>query len=341
MPSPPTTSAGGPKGFDVIQATLHEQEIRRAIGAPGDGDRDVEGVATLDMIEDRSLFFVNAREIPDALRESLAARRGCIAIVRKGFTLDSDCVVIESSDPRAAISRVMEFIRAERRQPPLVAVRAIAPSAVISPLAVIEGDVEIGDDVLIEPFCMIGPDVRIGRGSIIRSGVRLHPRVTIGEESVIHANSVLGHDGYGFVRDDEGNKTRMPHLGGVIVGAHVAIGPLASVAAGTIVPTIIEDYAKLGDYVCVGHNVRIEKNVSLTAHIILAGHSVIATEAWVGVNASIGEGRRVGAHTLVGMDVSVQNDLPDHSIARAPRPDVKPRPDDDDPMGIGFAGRRP
>lgn len=322
----------------MIRATLHEQDIRRAIGAPGDGDRVVDGVATLDTVEDRCLFFVNDKVVPDAVRDSLATRRGCIAIARKGFTLGSDCVVIESSDPRAAISRVLGFIRAERRQLPLVTTRTIAPSAIISPLAVIEGDVEIGDDVLIEPFCMIGPDVRIGRGSIIRSGVRLHPRVTIGEESVIHANSVLGHDGYGFVRE-EGNKTRMPHLGGVIIGAHVAIGPLASVAAGTIVPTIVEDYAKLGDYVCVGHNVRIGRNASLTAHIILAGHSVIAAEAWVGVNASIGEGRRVGAHALVGMDVSVQSDLPDHTIARAPRPDVQPRPDDDDLMGIGFAGR--
>jgi UDP-3-O-[3-hydroxymyristoyl] glucosamine N-acyltransferase len=323
----------------MIRATLHEQEIRRAIGAPGDGDRVVDGVATLDTAEDRCLVFLNDKVVPDAVRDSLARRRGCIAIARKGFAPGGDCVVIESSDPRAAISRVLEFIRAEHRQLPLVTVSAIAPSAIISPLAVIEGDVEIGDDVLIEPFCMIGPDVRIGRGSIIRSGVRLHPRVTIGEESVIHANSVLGHDGYGFVRDEEGNKTRMAHLGGVIIGAHVAIGPLASVAAGTIVPTVVEDYAKLGDYVCVGHNVRIGRNASLTAHIILAGHSVIAAEAWVGVNASIGEGRRVGAHALVGMDVSVQSDVPDHAIARAPRPDVKPRPDDDDPLGIGFAGR--
>jgi UDP-3-O-[3-hydroxymyristoyl] glucosamine N-acyltransferase len=323
----------------VLLATLQEQEIRRAIGAPGDGDRVVDGVATLDTVEDRCLFFVN-ENVPDGVRAYLAARSGCIAIARKGFTLDSDCVVIESADPRAAISRVLGLIRAERRQPPLVAARVIAPSAVVSPLAVIEDNVEIGEGVLIEPFCMIGPDVKIGRGSIIRSGVRLHPRVTIGEESVIHANSVLGHDGYGFVRDEQGNKTRIPHLGGVIIGSHVALGPLASVAAGTIEPTIVEDYAKLGDYVCVGHNARIGRNASLTAQIILGGHSVIEDEVWVGLNATIGEGRRVGAHALVGMDVSVQTDLPANTITRSPRPDVKPRPDDDDLTAIGFSGRR-
>ena len=323
----------------MLRATLHEQEIRRAIGAPGIGDRVVDGVATLDTVEDRSLFFVNMI-VPDAVRASLAARRGCIAIARKGFRLDSDCVVIESPDPRAAISSVLGLIRAENRQQPLVAARAIAPSAVVSPLAVIEGDVEIGEDVLIEPFCVIGPDVRIGRASIIRSGVRLHPRVTIGEESVIHANTVVGHDGYGFVRDERGNKTRIPHLGGVVIGSHVALGPLASVAAGTIVPTVVEDYAKLGDYVCVGHNARVGRNVSLTAQIILGGHSVVETETWVGLNATIGEGRRVGAHSLVGMDVSVQTDLPENTIARAPQPDLEPRPDDDDLRAIGFSGRK-
>ena len=322
----------------MLRATLPEQDIRRAIGVPGDGDRVVNGVATLDTVEDGCLFFVNVN-VSDAVCASLAARRGCIAIARKGFRLDGDCVVIESSDPRAAISSVLGLIRAERRQQPLVAERAIAPTANVSPLAVIEGNVEIGDGVIVEPFCVIGPEVRIGRGSIIRSGVRLHPGVTIGEETVIHANSVVGHDGYGFVRDEQGNKTRMPHLGGVIIGSHVALGPLASVAAGTIVPTIIEDYAKLGDYVCVGHNARVGKNASLTAQIILGGHSVVEAEAWVGLNATIGEGRRVGAHALVGMDASVQKDLPEKTITRAPQPDVKPRPDDDDLNAIGFSGR--
>ena len=323
----------------MLRATLHEQEIRRVIGVPGDGDRVVDGVATLDTAEDRSLLFVNM-QLSEELRASLAARHSCIIIARKGFTLDGDCVILEAPDPRAAISMVLGLIRSEGRQAPMVATRSIAPSARISPLAVLEGDVEIGDEVVIEPFCVIGPDVRIGRGSIIRSGSRIHPRVAIGEESVIHANSVIGHDGYGFVRDDHGDKTRMPHLGGVIIGSGVAAGPMASVAAGTIVPTIIEDHAKLGDYVCVGHNARVGRNVSLTAQIILGGHSVVESETWVGLNATIGEGRRVGAHSLVGMDASVQSDLPPRSIARSPRPDVKTRPENEDLSTIGFSERR-
>jgi UDP-3-O-[3-hydroxymyristoyl] glucosamine N-acyltransferase len=325
------------RGCNVLRATLNEREIRRVIGLPAEGDRVVEGVAPLDAGEDRCLYFSN-KELAGAVRESLTERRGCIVIVPSGSGLAGElgeCLVLETADPRAAIARVLGFIRAEGRQSPLVAEHAVSPSATISPLAVVEGPVEIGDGVIVEPFCMIGPEVRIGRGTIIRSGVRVFPRVVLGDESVVGVNTVIGHEGFGFVRDEGGNKTRIPHLGGVRVGSHVELGPLATVQSGTITPTVIEDYAKIGDGVYVGHNVRIARNVSVTGGVVIGGRAVIEAEAWVGMNSSIREGRRVGAQALVGMDASVQRDISDHAVTRASRPAVEVRPDGDRD-GIGF-----
>jgi UDP-3-O-[3-hydroxymyristoyl] glucosamine N-acyltransferase len=321
----------------MLRATLHEQEIRRAIGLPGEGDRVMDGVATLDDAADRCLHFIN-KKVTSAVRESLATRRGCVVIAPRGSAAQGDwgdCLVLEAADPRAAIAKVLGFIRAERRQPPLVAERRIAPGAVVSPLAVVEGSVEIGDGAVVEPFCVVGPDVRVGRGSVLRSGVRGFPRVAIGDETVVGANTVVGHDGYGFVRDEDGNKVRIPHLGGVAIGSHVEVGALATVQGGTIAPTVIEDYAKIDEHVHVGHNCRIERGASVTCGVVIAGHAVIAAEAWVGINSSIRDGRRVGSHALVGMDSSVQQDLPDSTVSRAARPDVRSRPDDDH-TAIGF-----
>jgi UDP-3-O-[3-hydroxymyristoyl] glucosamine N-acyltransferase len=319
---------------------LEEREIRRAIGQREEGDRVVDGVAPLSIAADRCLYFINKRVTPD-MREPLAARSGCIVIAPNGSTEAGDwgdCLVIEAPDPRAAIARVLGFIRSEGRLRPLVTGRAISPTALISPFAVVEGDVEIGDDVIIEPFCVIGPDVHIGRGSIIRSGTRIYPRVAIGEETDIGSNTVVGHHDFGFVRDENGNKTRIPHLGGVIIGSNVDIGALTTVASGTIVPTVVEDYAKIGDHVQVGHNVRIANNASVTGSVIIGGHAVIESNAWVGMNSSIRDGRRVGPNALVGMDASVQHDLAGNAVARAPRPDVRER-EDDDPSAIGFTQR--
>jgi len=309
----------------VLRARLHEQEIRRAIGVVGKGDLVVDGVGALDTMEDRCLYFVN-HDLPETVRDSLATLQECIVIVRNGSSAGAklgSCRLLAVPHPRLAIARILEFIRTERRQPPLVMTRKIAENAKISPLAVIEGDVEIAEGVAIEPFCTVGPEVVIGRGSVLRSGSRVFPRVSIGEETIIGANAVIGSAGFGFVREADGNKVRIPHLGGVSIGSHVEIGALSFVQSGTILPTTIEDYAKIDDNVAVGHNARIGRGASVTGGVVIGGSAVIGPDAWIGINSSIRDGRRVGSGALVGMNASVQDDLADHAVARAPRPDVR------------------
>jgi UDP-3-O-[3-hydroxymyristoyl] glucosamine N-acyltransferase len=322
---------------NVLHATLSETEIRRAIGLPEDGDLIVEGLAPLTALADRCLYFVN-KPVSDEIRESLAARRDCIVITRKGAVTGNlgTCVVLEVADPRLAIANVLRFVVDQKRQPPWVSERKIEPGSIISPLAVVADKVEIGAGAVIEPFCVVEDDVSIGRGSIVRSGARIHSRVVIGEDSIVGVNTVIGHQGFGFVRDENDGKRRIPHLGGVVIGSHVEIGNLTTVPSGTIAPTVIEDGAKVDDHVHVGHNVRIASGASVTAAVIIAGSVTIAEEAWVGINSSIRDGLRVGVRSLVGMDSSVQEDVPDNSVARAPRPDVTVRSDDDG-TSIGFA----
>src|SRR4051812_22902760 len=163
------------KGSDMLRATLLESEIRNAIGVPGDGDLVVNGVGGLDAADDRCLYVVN-HDATDAFRESLAGRQGCIVIAPTGSSLSrglSGCRVLEVAQPRTALARVLGFIRAEGRQPPWLTTRRIAAGAVVSPLAVLEGNVEIQEGVVVEPFCTIGPDVTIGRDTLVRAGARI------------------------------------------------------------------------------------------------------------------------------------------------------------------------
>lgn len=320
----------------MLRVTLHENEIRRSIGLPEEGNRVVEGLAPLSAGENGCLYFVN-KPLTRDIRKFLATRSECIVIVPSGSDLDGigDCVVLEVKDPRLAIAKVLSFIREEGRQPPILQHRTIEEGVIISPLAVVDEMVELGAGAVIEPFCFVEADVRVGQRSILRSGVRVHSRVAIGNDSIIGTNTVIGHQGYGFVRDEVGNKTRIPHLGGVEIGSHVEIGALVTIPSGTISPTVIEDYAKIDDHVHVAHNVRVARNTSLTAGVVLGGGAVIEQEAWVGINSSIREGRRVGSRSLVGMDSSIQQNLEDNTIARAPRPNITERTDDDQ-SSIGF-----
>ena len=309
----------------MIQATLHEQEIRDAISVPGAGDLVVDALAALDEAADRRLYWCR----PDAVAQAdqaLEGRSGCIVIVAEGSVPEgalANCRVLEVRDPRAAVARILGLVRELGRQPAWVETREISADAEISPHAVIEGNVRIGEGVVIGPFCTVGPEVSIGRGSVLHPGVRLYPRVSIGEESMIGPNSVAGFEFAGFVRDDSGNRVLMPQLAGVIIGSHVDIGPLTAIGSGALKPTILEDHVKVGGLTAVAHGVRVERGAHVTTGVILGGSSVIGTEAWIGINSSIRDGRRVGSDALVGMDVSVQRDLSDRAVARAALPDIR------------------
>jgi UDP-3-O-[3-hydroxymyristoyl] glucosamine N-acyltransferase LpxD len=325
----------------MVRATLNEQEIREVIGVPGEGELVVDCVAPLDAPEDRSLCFVGG-ELGDEAREALRALSGCIVIAPNGSELSGElgsCVVLEHRDPRAAMARVLGLIEALERQAPWVEAGEIAPGANVSPLALVDDRARIGAGVQIGPFCTVGPDVSIGAGSVIDAGARIGPRVSIGEQFYAGPNAVIGCEGLGFVRDENGNKTRIPHLAGVLIGSHVEVGALAAVQGGVITPTTIEDHAKLDNVTGIGHGVRVCRGASLAGGASVAGSAVVGEEAWIGINSSVRDGRRIGARALVGMDASMQQDLPDDAIARAPRPDVAARPDDDDPSKIGFAKR--
>jgi UDP-3-O-[3-hydroxymyristoyl] glucosamine N-acyltransferase len=322
----------------MLLAPLQEKEIRRILGLSIEGNREVIGIAPLNAIEDRCLTFIN-KEITTSIRDSLMARQGCILIAPTGSELRNqlgDCLVLESANPRAVIAKILEFIRDEGRVAPRVTKRSIAPSAVISPLAVLEENVEIGEGTIIEPFCTVGADVVIGQGTMIKAGARIYPRVSIGAHSMIGDNAVIGTAGYGFVRDEEGNKSHIPHLGGVAIGSHAEVGALTVIQCGMIVPTVIEDHVKIGDMVCIGHNTHIEHGVSVTGAVAIGGSATIGADAWIGVNASIRNGLHIGPRALVGMDASVQIDLDENAVARSRPAMIGKRPEDDDPTSIGF-----
>ena len=151
----------------MLIATLHEQEIREAIGVPGEGDLVIDGVASLDAPEDRCVCFASG-EIPAPARESLLGIDGCIVIVRPGSELGGElgsCRVLEAADPRAAIAKVLGLVQALGRLPAWVGAREISPDASISPLAAVEGNVTIAEGVQVEAFCTVGPDV-LGRARL-------------------------------------------------------------------------------------------------------------------------------------------------------------------------------
>lgn len=175
-------------------------------------------------------------------------------------------------------------------------------------------NVKIGENVIIEPFVFLDNNVQIGDNCLIKSGAKIRKGTVIGNDCIIKDNAVIGGDGFGIERDDDGTTYKIPHLGGVIIGNHVEIGALASIVQGTIEPTIIEDYVKIDDCAFVAHNCKIGRGTFIIANAEISGSVTIGKTSWIGPNTTIINGISIGNNVTTGIGSVVTKDIKDNEI---------------------------
>ena len=62
----------------------------------------------------------------------------------------------------------------------------------LSPLAVVDPNARLAEDVQVGPFCVIGPDVAIGAGCKLLSHVVVSGHTIIGRDNIFHPFAVIG-----------------------------------------------------------------------------------------------------------------------------------------------------
>lgn len=117
----------------------------------------------------------------------------------------------------------------------------------------------------------------------------------------VGANSVLGHDGFGYERTSEGVPLHFPHLGHLVVDDDVTIGNLCSVSRGTLDETRIGRHTVIDDAAYIAHNVAIGENVMIMSGVRLNGRVKVEADCWVGTGALVREGCALGQGSIVGM----------------------------------------
>lgn len=181
-------------------------------------------------------------------------------------------------------------------------------SAAIHSTAIVHEDARIGANAYIGPYCIIGK-VIIGDDCIIDSNVRIHDGVKIGNGCKIKSGAVLGGEGFGFEKGNDGNLFRFPQLGRLLIGNYVEIGVNTAIDRGSLSDTIIGDHTKINNLCHIAHNNRIGKNVVITGCVNLSGSNLIEDYVWIGPNSSIrgwihiAEGSTLGAGTVVTKNI--------------------------------------
>jgi UDP-3-O-[3-hydroxymyristoyl] glucosamine N-acyltransferase len=136
------------------------------------------------------------------------------------------------------------------------------------------------------------------------------PRVVLGARVHIGHSSVIGGPGFGWVKGPNGEVMQTPHKGGVIVEDDVYIGPLCTIDAGVLGPTIVRRGAKIDAQVHVGHNCDIGEGTMIAAQCGFAGSVTIGRGVLVGGQAGIADHVTVGDGARIAAKSGVIGDVP-------------------------------
>ncbi len=290
---------------------LSELSERLGTRLDGDGEIDIQRVAGIEHAGPGDLTFVANPKYQSRLATTRAS-----AVIIGETTPAAPCAMLRARNPYVAFASAVGLLSPEVEPPAGIhPLASVAASAAIGEHVSMAAFVSVEDDVTIGRDVVIGPHVSIGRGATIGDGCRLHARVSIRQRSVlgrrviVQDGVVIGGDGYGFAKRDDGTYEKIPQHGIVVIEDDVEIGANSTIDRPAVGETRICAGAKIDNLVQVAHGVRVGRNTMLCAQVGVAGSSVIGDDVvlagQVGVAGHLDIGDRVSATAQTGIPNSV------------------------------------
>ena len=272
------------------------------------GDADVE-VSKLSKIEEgvkgSLTFLANPKYTP-----YIYTTEASIAIVNKTFEPENNvtATLIKVEDAYKAFSKVLEYYNLVKlnkfgiEQPSFISESSrLGENIYIGAFSYIGENVVIGDDVKIFPNVYIGDNVVLGDSTIVFAGAKIYSECIIGNNCVINSGAIIGADGFGFTPNEQGEYSKVPQTGNVILEDFVDVGAATTIDRATLGSTIIRRGVKLDNQIQIAHNVEIGKNT------VIADQTGIAGSTKIGENCQIGGQVGIDGHITIGNNVKIKD----------------------------------
>lgn len=305
------------------------EEIAKITGGRlegGPASRPVTGINPAEAAGDGDLCFI---ESPDklGLLESCRAAAVLLPLEAEGKAKpDGGRAHIYVKNPRFAFALMLRELEKEMAAPrrsgrhPSAVVAdsaSVAPDAWIGPGCVVEDGASIGEGAVLEAGCYVG------RGASVGAGTRLHPRVSlldrckVGARCAIHAGTVIGSDGYGYVRAG-GRHEKIPQLGTVEIGDDVEIGANCTIDRAALDRTVIGSGTKIDNLVHIAHNVRTGAHCLILGQVGIAGSTELGDNVVVAGQSGLSDHLKIGSNSIIMGRTGVIADLKEGSIVLGP-----------------------
>jgi UDP-3-O-[3-hydroxymyristoyl] glucosamine N-acyltransferase len=282
------------------------------IGLADAAELEITGVAGIEDAGPGQITFVANPKYAALARTTRAAA----VIVAPEFPILA-VPTLRVQNPYLVFARAIEVFH-----PAPVYMRGIHPTAAIDPTASIGSGAHIGAYAVIGPRCVVGDD------AVIHPHVVLYEDVTVGKRFVAHAHAVVregcmigddvilqngvvvGADGFGFAKGDDGRWVKIRQSGPAVLEDAVEVQANACIDRASVGETRIRRGAKIDNLVQVGHGSTVGEDTLLCAQVGLAGSTkigknvILAGQVGVAGHLTVGDGAVATAQTGIPSDVA-------------------------------------
>jgi len=293
--------------------------IAEKLGArldPQGAGGEITGVAPIETAGPGQITFVADPRYAAAARTT----RASALIVEESFP-QLDKPVLRIKNPHYAYARVSEmFYRTPEYARGVHSTAVVHPTATIGrdasigPYCVIEAGVVIGENCTLVSHVVIYRDVKIGQNFFAHSHVSIREDCHIGNNVLLHNGVVIGSDGFGFAKSDEGLWYKIPQAGRVVIEDEVEIQANCCIDRASLGETRICHNTKIDNLAHIGHNCVIGKNSMLCAQVGLAGSTVIGDNVILAGQVGVAGHCKIGDGVIVTAQSGTHGDIPAGSM---------------------------
>jgi UDP-3-O-[3-hydroxymyristoyl] glucosamine N-acyltransferase len=283
--------------------------VRLENGSP---DTEITGVAGIKEAGAGQLTFVANPKYAAAARSTRAA-----AVVLAEDAPAIPAAMLRSRNPYLDFARAIAlFYQPPKYEPgvhPTAVVHAsakIGPRAHIGPYVVIDREVEIGADAVLLPHVVIYRGSTIGDGFFAHAHAMVRENCRIGNNVLLQNGVVIGADGFGFAKDDQGRWHKIVQPEGVVIEDDVEVQANSCIDRCSVGETYIGRGVKIDNLVQVGHGTQVGEDSLLAAQVGLAGSTeigknvILTGQAGVVGHCVVGDGAIVTPQSGVAGDIA-------------------------------------
>jgi UDP-3-O-[3-hydroxymyristoyl] glucosamine N-acyltransferase len=291
--------------LSAIASALH---VRLENGSP---DTEISGLNGIERAGPGELTFVSNPKYSAAARSTKASA----VIVAEDFPA-IPAAMLRAKDPYLSFARALELFHQPLRYSPGVhptavvdATAKIGANAHIGPYVVIDENVEIGDNAVLLAHVVIYRGVKIGENFFAHAHAVVRENCRLGNNVLLHNGVVIGSDGFGFAKTQQGRWHKIPQPAPVVIEDDVEIQANSCIDRASVGETRIGRGVKVDNLVQVGHGSSVGEDALLCAQVGLGGSSEIGNKVILTGQVGVVGHVKVGDAAIVTPQSGVANDI--------------------------------